>query len=226
MSRVQLIHGAGGGAWEWNPWSEVLRAHGHQVDAIDLMPAPDGIEATTLADYAAQVRAAAAGARPILVGASLGGLLALMAADEVAPGALVLVNPMPPAPLNLALPDRAPHPARMPWRSQASLAGTRRAMPDADDAACLYAFQRWRDESGAVLDAARAGVEVPKPACPVLVMASTRDEDVPEEISIELARWLDADLVRVHGASHVGPLLGRRAARCAEFAVAWLALHA
>ena len=97
-------------------------------------------------------------------------------------------------------------------------------MPDADDAACLYAFRRWRDESGAVMNAALAGVAVQRPACPVLVIASERDEDVPLEVSRELAAEWGGDFVRVPGASHVGPLLGASAARCAEMVVAWLAV--
>ena len=56
------------------------------------------VAATRLQDYQAQVRAAlAALPRPrVLVGASLGGLLALDAAEGA--DAVVLVNPLPPVP--------------------------------------------------------------------------------------------------------------------------------
>ena len=66
-------------------------------------------------------------------------------------------------------------------------------MPDADDAACLYAFRRWRDESGLALEAARLGVAVDYPRCPVLVMASELDKDVPMVVSRELATRCSAD---------------------------------
>lgn len=53
-----LIHGAGGGGWEWNLWRGVLIAQGLQIDAPDLRPAPAGLQATTFDDYLAQVREA------------------------------------------------------------------------------------------------------------------------------------------------------------------------
>ena len=80
---VLLVHGAGGGGWEWNVWRGVLEAAGFQVAAPDLVPLRGDVAATRLQDYQAQVRAAlAALPRPrVLVGASLGGLLALDAAS-------------------------------------------------------------------------------------------------------------------------------------------------
>lgn len=218
-----FVHGAGGGGWEWTVWMRVFAAHGWRTAAPDLLPAPGGLAVTRLQDYLAQTTAAA-GALPaprVLLGASLGGLLALMMAERVAPAALVLVNPLPPAPFAAELPARAPYPAIVPWRREATLAGTRRALPDADEATCLYAFRRWRDEAGAVLNAARAGVEVAPPACPVLVIASSDDEDVPPTLTARFADALGADLLRVPG-SHVGPLLGRQVAAMTAQTVAWL----
>jgi pimeloyl-ACP methyl ester carboxylesterase len=216
-----FVHGAGGGGWEWNVWARVFAAHGFGVHAPDLMAGPQGLAATTLDDHAGQVGGWLADARRrrpggfvVLVGASLGGLLALMWAD--AADALILVNPLPPD----GLPS-PPRPAVVPWGREASLAGTRRAMPDADDAAALYAFRRWRDESGRALDQACAGATIAPLRGPLLVLASDDDEDVPPARSEVLARRLGARLLRWPG-SHVGPLLGRRAAAAAEQAVEWL----
>ena len=216
-----MIHGAGGGAWEWNVWRGVFEAEGFACEVLDLAAVEGGIGATRFENYSGQVgRVAREG--DVLVGASLGGLLALACAAAVRPAALVLVNAMPPAPWHSVLPAREAYPDVIPWGSEASLTSTRKAMPDADDAACLYAFRRWRDESGAVMNAARAGVDVARPPCPVLVMASELDEDVPVAASVALAEMLGASLIRVAGASHVGPLLGRHAASCAMQAIAWL----
>lgn len=220
-----LVHGAGGGAWEWNIWARVLRAAGWRVIAPDLVPVPAGLAATTLADYVAQLRAAAAGLQaPVLIGASLGGLIAALCADTLDGSALVLINPIPPVPFAARLPASAPYPEVIAWGSEATLARTRAAMPDADDAACLYAFRHWRDESGAVVNSARAGVAIAKPRCPVLMLASENDTDVPPALTAEFALSWSASLDRIAGASHVGPLLGRSAARCAESVLAWLAL--
>ena len=66
-----------------------------------------------------------------LVGASLGGLIAMACADGA--DALVLVNPLPPAPWAERLPSSR-WPDLVPWRRDARLASTRRALPDSDDA--------------------------------------------------------------------------------------------
>jgi len=215
-----LLHGAGGGGWEWNRWCVLLQAHGVRAHAPDLVPAAAGLAATTLEDYRAQAAAAlAALPRPrVAIGASLGGLLAVLCAADA--DALVLVNPIPPAPWAQRLPARA-WPDVVPWRREARLASTRRALAGADDATALYAFRRWRDESGAVLRAAHAGVGVARPACPVLCVASSHDTDVPPALTAELAAAWAADLVRVDG-GHVDPLLGRDAVACARLAGDWL----
>lgn len=217
-----FVHGAGGGGWEWNIWARVFAAEGFAVSAPDLLPMASGLSQTRLVDYSAQVRAAAL-ALPsprVLVGASLGGLLALMNADVA--DALVLVNPLPPQPWHAQLPMRESCPAVIAWRSGASLVATRRSLFDADDAACLFAFRHWRDESGVVMDEALAGVAVPTPQCRMLLMASGRDEDVPQALSLAVARGLGADVIRLPEASHVGPLLSRSATSAASQAVAWL----
>jgi pimeloyl-ACP methyl ester carboxylesterase len=216
---VVFVHGAGGGGWEWVAWARVFRAEGWRVLAPDLQSAAAGLAATRLDDYRAQVAEALARARReadsvVAIGASLGGLLVLLEAGPAE--ARVLVNPLPPG----GLPG-APAPAIIPWGRRAALAGTRRAVPEADDAAALFAFRRWRDESGQVLDAARAGVALPASTAPTLVMASRGDTDVPFEASAALAHALGAAFLPLPG-SHVAPLLGRDAAVVAGQAAAWL----
>lgn len=224
---VLCVHGAGAGGWEWTIWTRVLAARGWQVCAADLAAAASGLASTRFEDYRHQVIAwsrdlqGGSVRRPVLIGASLGGLLALSVAAEIEAAALVLLNPMPPAGI-LSRPFGEPHAAIRRWGAERSITGTRRAMPDADDAACLYAFRRWRDESGLVLEAARLGVAVDYPRCPVLVMASELDKDVPMVVSRELATRCSADFRRLPGCSHVGPLLGHAAADVAEQAVEWL----
>jgi pimeloyl-ACP methyl ester carboxylesterase len=221
-----LLHGAGGGAWEWQLWRGVFEAAGVACHCPELLPDVAGLAATTLADYLGQARTAYQHAsvqqQPVvLIGASLGGLLALQLAGERPPAALVLINAMPPAPLHAGLPARD-WPAVEPWGRERSLAGTRRALFDADDATCLAAFRQWRDESGRALREAAAGVDLAVPDCPVLVWASEDDEDVPPHTSRELAERLNADFRLLRAASHCGPLLGRQATDCAAQTRAWL----
>lgn len=226
MAEALLLHGAGGGAWEWQLWRCVLQSEGFNGRAFDLCASEAGLVHTGLDDYLQQARSeyqqALATQRSVaLIGSSLGGLLALMLARETPPSALVLINPLPPAPLHAQLPERQ-WPDLVPWGRERSLTGTRRSLFDADDATCLVAFRCWRDESGLVMRRAAAGVEVPAPACPTLLWASEQDTDVPLELSRCLAQQTGAELRVVPAASHVGPLLGRGAADCARQTVAWL----
>ncbi|HEV7490965.1 MAG TPA: alpha/beta fold hydrolase [Rhodanobacteraceae bacterium] len=223
QATVVCVHGAGGGGWEWGIWARVLAVRGFEVIAPDLMPVAAGLEKTSFAAYREQVVdwCRGAGEGVALVGASLGGLLALAVAQTVKPAALVLVNPLPPAGV-LARPLHASWPSIVPWGSERSLATTRRAMPDADDAARLYALRRWRDESGTVLNEARDGVVVDTPRCPTLLLASEFDEDFPAAAARALAVRFSADLRSIPGASHVGPLLGRSAAQTAAEVAEWL----
>lgn len=217
-----MLHGAGGGGWEWNVWRRVFVAAGHAVHCPDFEPSAEGPAATRLHDYIDQAESAAnAFENPVLIGASLGGLVALALASRIKCRALILVNPLPPIPEVGQLSAREPYPEVIPWGRDASLASTRAALPDADAATWHYAFRRWRDESGTVLNEARAGLEIAPTRCPTLVMASMADEDVPFAGSVALARRLCAGLHTEPG-SHVGPLLGQRAAGVATAAVQWL----
>lgn len=216
-----LIHGAGGGGWEWNLWRGVLLAHGIDACAPDLQPISAGQAETRFSDYEGQMRRAlsALPAPRAVIGASLGGLLALRIADLA--DAAVLVNPLPPAPWHRELPARD-WPEVVPWRNTARLGSGRRSMPDADEATALYAFRRWRNESGTVLGEAYAGIEAEAPRCPTLFVLSCQDEEVPPPLSTAIARAWRAETLEAAAASHVGPLLGRAAPAIAGQTVAWL----
>lgn len=219
-----MVHGAGGGGWQWAIWSQVLAAEGIPVLAPDLRPAAAGLEATTWDDYLQQIadwREGLAGERQILVGASLGGLLALACAAQRPPAALVLVNPLPPAGVQ-PWPLLRPRPPRVEW-SRLPFTATRAALPDAALAAARHAHQRWRDESGRVLNAAAAGISLATPACPVLVMAAAAGTDIPAATSRATAARLGADFIEMRGCGHLGVLLGFAAAPAAKQAATWLA---
>jgi alpha-beta hydrolase superfamily lysophospholipase len=219
---VLLVHGAGGGGWEWLIWQRVLHAAGWASSAIDLQPGAAGLAATALADYQRQVDAAlAALPRPRVVsGASLGGLLALRAAS--AADALVLVNPLPSAPWQHSDAGVLSEiPAIKPWSTQARFDGTLRQLPD-DPLAARWAHSRWRDESGAVLREALAGVAALRPSVPTRVLISEGDRDIAPDVMLAFANAIGADVQRLHGLTHLQPLLGRAAGALAQQAVDWM----
>jgi pimeloyl-ACP methyl ester carboxylesterase len=230
--RAVFVHGAGAGAWEWAIWRRVFIAHGWNTEAYDLLPAEGGVARTRLHHYVEQVerwmqrdvenRTHDPSSRTVLIGASLGGLIALLAAQRAEPAALVLVNPLPPAGIT-PRPTREDWPDVVPWGSARSFASTRRAMPDADDAACWIAHRRWRDESGAVLREAVRGVAVDAPSCPMLVLASECDADVSPASGRAFAEMNAAEFRLLHNMNHLTPLLGRAAHTVAQATVDWCA---
>jgi pimeloyl-ACP methyl ester carboxylesterase len=219
-----MVHGSGAGAWEWALWREVFEAAGWRTRAVDLEPAPAGLAATRLEDYARQVQAALAEAGPgtVLVGASLGGLLALALGRDPGLAALVLVNAVPPAGTPGWPLQRVRFPEVVGWGNR-TVADTLERLPDAGAEPLPGAPERWRDESGAVLRALWEGVRVERPAVPALVVVGDLDEDVPAAVGLTLARRVGADALRLHGVSHLGALLGRRARAAARLALTWLA---
>lgn len=225
LPNLLLIHGAGGGGWEWDLWRGVLQARGFACHAPDLQPAADGLTRTRLADYVRQMRDVLQELpQPrAVIGASLGGLLAAMLAADADSGidALVLVNALPPAPWHVGLPARD-WPPRVPWGRDARLQSTRRAMPDADPATALHAFRRWRDESGQVLRDAHAGIDIARPQARTLCIVGGADADVPAAAGIDWARTWSADLEVVADAGHLSPLFGRDATACAGRVADWL----
>lgn len=99
-----LVHGLGGNHLNWLPAASML-AHDHRVLAIDLL----GFGRTPEADRGHGMRAQAdmlslfvqevAGNDAVVVGNSMGGLVALMTAAQTRVGGLVLVSPaLPPPP--------------------------------------------------------------------------------------------------------------------------------
>ncbi len=110
-----FVHGAFTGAWCWDvhmlPW---FREHDHAVSAIDLPGRWDGPDAKRLqefsiTDYVDAVAAAvrALPAPPVIVGHSMGGLLALRAALEEDVAGLILMSSVPPTGLSPAAMEMA-----------------------------------------------------------------------------------------------------------------------
>jgi pimeloyl-ACP methyl ester carboxylesterase len=159
---VVLVHGAGSGPWVFDGWASLLP--GADVVAPDLQEGLDPGSAS-MADYAGKVASAAEGLpRPlVLIGWSMGGLVAMMAAADVAPDAIVLVEPSPPAETQGANPD--------PPRSPETF--------DPEDAYGPFpAGIRMRLESSLARSERKRGISVASLPCPALVVFG---REFPEE---------------------------------------------
>jgi pimeloyl-ACP methyl ester carboxylesterase len=99
---VLLIHGMFGGAWYWQNYQRLLARHGYESHAINLRghhgsrPVPD-IGKVTLAEYIDDaLQVARTLERPIVIGHSMGGLIAQKVVESGVGRALVLVASAPP----------------------------------------------------------------------------------------------------------------------------------
>lgn len=215
-----MIHGAGGGGWEYDFWKPVFEAKGFEVVAPDMMPVAAGLAATGFDDYLKQTVAAAKGRSDVvLIGASMGGILVLKAAETVKPKAIVLVNPVGPKHLRTLRTEAYPEIIR--WKD-GPLQDTIDSLPDGDRKTIEWAHPQWRDESGKVLnEIGVTGIDVKAPVCPVLMVIGNLDTDITPDESLKVASWAKADVFSYAGMSHIGPLMGLRREEVASDIADW-----
>lgn len=224
LPEIILIHGAGSGSWQWRFWCDVLEAENLAYRTIDLLPKEDNLATTHFRDYVSQVVAVAESSPqpPILIGVSMGGMLALKSAELLKTSALVLLNSLPPAAINSWQHKRVRFPEIIPWQSRVTLDDTRRALPDADEAIIHWAHGQWRDESGQVMRTLYHGIPTLTPKVPTLILSGAMDRTVKPMIGEEMAKRFASDYICFAEVSHVGILLGRRAPFIAQFTLQWL----
>ena len=185
-----LVHGAGSGPWVFEGWSE--RFPRLAVTAVDLHAGLD-VATASMHDYARRVERAAPSRGAIwLCGWSMGGLVALMAAQRVRPSGLVLIEASPPAEVQGGDPSVVTRTGTFdPEKVYGAFPAGTRARPES---------QRARDQR-------KRGISVPSVPCRCLVVYG---DSFPEDRGRNLAARYGADELHVPGVDHWG-LLGEPA---------------
>jgi pimeloyl-ACP methyl ester carboxylesterase len=174
-SSVLMIHGAYHDLWAFDPWRRLFATAGWSVEALSLRGRQRDLgNAVDLADFANAVVEVVAGypSPPILIGHSMGGLLALKAAEVVGARAIVLVASVGPGQLGAHDPtnttvDYGPEYER-----------------EFDDRHISRDMHRWVAdklvvESGRALHSLRTGsmtIDTARVRCPVLAMGARQDQ--------------------------------------------------
>lgn len=212
---IFMIHGMWGGPWCWENYQRMFEADGYRCvpttlpyHDMDPQGVPDPrLGTTSLLDYAIALEREIGelGTNPILMGHSMGGLLAQMLASRRPARALVLLTPASPAGI-LAL---RPSVIRSFWSTQTTWAFWKKPIRQTFGEAAYSTlhllpakqqketYDRFVYESGRTVfeigywlfDAQGASrVDESKVTCPVLVVAGSQDRITPASIVRRVAR--------------------------------------
>lgn len=212
---IFFIHGMWGGAWYWENYKRFFEEQGyrcvattlryHDMDPTDV-PNPQ-LGTTSLLDYAEDLEQEIRdlGVKPILMGHSMGGLLAQILAGRGLAKAIVLLTPAPPSGNTICM---QPSVVKSFWRIQARWGFWKKPMFQKFDVA-VYSmlhllppeeqkatYDKFVYESGRAMfeigfwffdSKGAAKVDASKVTCPVLVIAGAEDRVTPPSIARSIA---------------------------------------
>ncbi|MGQ0714480.1 MAG: alpha/beta hydrolase [Gemmatimonadaceae bacterium] len=219
-----MVHGIMGGAWYFEKWLGYFSARGHPAYALNLRghhgsrPVADFGHVSVM-DYVADVRDALRGVATrhgngplVLVGHSMGGLVAQKAAESLAPAALVLLSSAPPRGIRLFSWPLV----RRQLKHIPAIVASRAIIADPADTAAVFLNRlepaeiaelapRWTPTSGRTgreLTLGSIAVDERRIRCPVLVLAGADDVSIPARIQRKIARKYGATFREYEGLAH------------------------
>jgi pimeloyl-ACP methyl ester carboxylesterase len=226
---IVLVHGAANSAIVWTYWQEALAARGRASYAVDLRGHGKreriDLSRTAMQDYADDVRALIRDldARPIVMGWSMGGLVAMMVAAGGDASACVALAPSPPArQIDPSVTLREAEFGPELYGITSNDPDDQPAMPDLDREERVLALASLCQESRLARDDRKRGIIIESLPCPLLIVTGSADRQFPTATYDGL--WLPAERIEAPGASHWGLVLSRRTvAALVEDVVGWLA---
>jgi non-heme chloroperoxidase len=207
-ANVLCLHGLFAGSWVYDRMLPMLAERGYPAYAVSYRghtpnPPLPGIGRVSVADYATDAASVARTLeRPILIGHSLGGLVALLLAGRNLARAAILVSPAPPRGITVFTPELFVR----TLRQLPSLLFSRPLVPNAADTNALVLnrvpveqraalLERFTPDSGRAARQAALGVyHVPPRAVrtPMLVVAGEHDRFIPPRVGAKVAARYNA----------------------------------
>jgi pimeloyl-ACP methyl ester carboxylesterase len=237
---LYLLHGELAGSWVWERYLQHFAQRGWEGHALNLRAhfwsETADFETLDLDSYLEDAIAGydALGRPAVVVGHGMGGLLALLLAQQRETAALVLLSPALPDPIRATSPS---HVVRLvPARFRQELLGwagpteqVQRQHPDLTLADVARIQHLMGAESGAARRQMLEGVPVDRMAlgdAPRLVIGAGVDRQFPAADSERLAGWLAAEYQPFGAHSHYGLVLGEEShEQVAEAIRSFLEVH-
>ena len=219
-----MVHGIMGGSWYFAKWLDFFGALGAPAYALNLRghhesrPVHD-FGRVSVMDYVTDVLDAAHAVRErqpgtplILVGHSMGGLVAQKAAESLELAGLVLLSAVPPA----GIPLLSWPLFRRQLKHVGAMLRSRAIVADPADSAVLFLnrvdpvevesfIPRWTPASGRAgrdITLGRVAVDASRITCPVLVIAGSDDVAIPPRVQRVVARKYGATFRVYDGNAH------------------------
>ena len=216
--KVLLVHGMFGGAWYFERYQRFFAERGYENHALNLRGHHDSravadLGRVSISDYVDDARAVARSlGRPIVIGHSMGGLIAQKLAEAGVVTAAVLVAAAPPRGITPATTLLLRKQAKHAWRilRQKPVRGApedhlelslNRLPPDE----AVMALSRLVPESGRAalqLSLSAVAVDEKKVRCPMLGVVGLDDQFIVPRVMRSIARKYDMRLVEVPGHAH------------------------
>lgn len=233
---IVLVHGSWGSGMMWVGYSQYLSQKGWDVYALDLRghgKSAGEVAGATMEDYAndvVQVVSEHDLSNPIIVGHSMGGLVALMYARDHGAKAVVAIDPSPSKEVQgegekKDYPEAySPMDAGMP----ADPMEVMKALPDIPQEKLMKMKEMLGMESGVARSERKFGISVPKEklTMSVLFVGGELGESVPFGIGINtaeaMADYYEEDVIEIKGATHPGILIGEHAMEAVTQIENWL----
>ena len=233
---IVLVHGSWGSSAMWMGYTQFLSQNGWDVYALDLRghgKSEGNIAGVTMEDYAQDVNQVITEhsiKNPVVVGHSMGGLVALMYATEHSAKAVVAIDSSPTKEVQgegekKEYPtEYSPMDAGMPADPMEIM----KALPDIPQEKLMKMKGMLGMESGVARSDRKFGISIPKEKLPmpVLFVGGELGESVPFGIGIKtaeaMANYYGKDIVEIKGATHPGILIGEHAMEAVEKIENWM----
>ena len=211
---VLLIHGAANSSSAWKFWQKALARRGWSSYAIDLRghgKSGGSVDGALMSDYVDDVTEVANGlsVKPVVIGWSMGGLVALMAAAAGRARACVALSPTPPAAeRDMSVEIRRGVYGSEEYGIRSDDPAKQPVMRDLDEEERSVALGSLSQESRSARDERKAGVVISSMPCPLLLVTGSEDRVFPRSEYANIG--LDAENLEAEGASHWGLVVNRR----------------